>query len=100
MVAAARAVATSIDGALINDPYADPLVRAVGVDVFTRLVDGELKPADFDGDETTGMERMVDNMAVRTKFFDDFFTDATAAPSRSTCVSKAPRQWLPFARRP
>jgi N-methylhydantoinase B len=66
---------------LISDPYAEPLVRAVGVDVFTRLATGELDPSafDIDDDKNAGMDRMVDNMAVRTKFFDDFFLDATAA---------------------
>ena len=75
MVAAARAMVTRIDGALISDPYAEPLVRAVGVDVFTRLATGELDPSafDIDDDKNAGMDRMVDNMAVRTKFFDDFF---------------------------
>lgn len=88
MVAAARAVATRIDGGLISDPYAEPLVRAVGVDVFTRLASGELAPSafDVDDDENAGMERMVDNMAVRTKFFDDFFTDATAAGVRQVVI--------------
>ncbi len=86
MVAAARAMATSIDGALISDPYAEPLVRAVGVDVFTRLATGELDPADFDDDENVGMQRMVDNMAVRTKFFDEFFTDATAAGIKQVVI--------------
>ncbi|GFG52030.1 SAM-dependent methyltransferase [Mycolicibacterium agri] len=88
MVAAARAMVTRIDGALISDPYAEPLVRAVGVDVFTRLATGELEPSalDVDGDENTGMGRMVDNMAVRTKFFDDFFTEATAAGIRQVVI--------------
>ena len=88
MVAAARAIATSTDGALISDPYAEPLVRAVGVDVFTRLASGELDPSafDIDDDKNVGMDRMVDNMAVRTKFFDDFFTDATAAGIRQVVI--------------
>ena len=30
-------------------------------------------PADLGGDAAAGMERMADNMAVRTVFFDDFF---------------------------
>ncbi|OBF42280.1 SAM-dependent methyltransferase [Mycobacterium sp. ACS1612] len=78
MVAAARAMATAAEKPLINDPYADPLVRAVGVDFFTRLVTGELKPEDLDTDgQTVGMQRMTDNMAVRTKFFDEFFLTAT-----------------------
>lgn len=88
MVAAARAMVTRIDGALISDPYAEPLVRAVGVDVFTRLATGELDPSvfDIDDDKHGGMDRMVDNMAVRTKFFDDFFTDATAAGVRQAVI--------------
>ena len=49
MVAAARAVASRSDDAVIDDPFAEPLVRAVGVDFFTRLATGELTPADLDG---------------------------------------------------
>ena len=37
MVAAARAVASRADNPVIDDPFAEPLVRAVGVDFFTRL---------------------------------------------------------------
>jgi methyltransferase (TIGR00027 family) len=78
MVAAARAMASTADDALINDPFAEPLVRAVGVDFFTRLVTGELRPEDLDSDsESVGVQRMTDNMAVRTKFFDEFFLAAT-----------------------
>lgn len=88
MVAAARAMVTRIDGALISDPYAEPLVRAVGVDLFTKLASGELPRSalDVDDDQNAGMDRMVDNMAVRTKFFDDFFTDATAAGVRQAVI--------------
>ena len=50
MVAAARAMATTADDPLINDPFAEPLVRAVGVDFFTRLVTGDLRPEDLDSD--------------------------------------------------
>ena len=42
MVAAGRAMATKDPKGLINDPYADPLVRAVGLDFFTKMMDGEL----------------------------------------------------------
>jgi methyltransferase (TIGR00027 family) len=88
MVAAARAMATRIDGALISDPYAEPLVRAVGVDLFTRLATGDLDPSalDVDADDGAGMGRMVDNMAVRTKFFDDFFLDAAGAGIRQVVI--------------
>jgi methyltransferase (TIGR00027 family) len=85
MVAAARAVATRADRPLIDDPYAEPLVRAVGVDLLTRLATGEVNPDELndvhDGAtrSTGAMSRMADNMAVRTKFFDEFFLEATKA---------------------
>lgn len=78
MVAAARAAATRADRPLINDPFAEPLVRAVGIELFSRMASGELNPADLqDDDDRAGAHRMTDNMAVRTKFFDEFFLDAT-----------------------
>ncbi|MCV7069124.1 class I SAM-dependent methyltransferase, partial [Mycolicibacterium farcinogenes] len=43
MVAAARARATAEPDAIIDDPYAADLVRAVGVDFFTRLVNGDIE---------------------------------------------------------
>jgi O-methyltransferase involved in polyketide biosynthesis len=36
-VAVGRALASRGPDALIDDPFAEPLVRAVGVDFFTRL---------------------------------------------------------------
>ena len=87
MVAAARAIATTADDALINDPFAEPLVRAVGVDFFTRLATGELLAEDLDADNASvGMQRMTDNMAVRTKFFDEFFLAATASGVRQAVI--------------
>ncbi|MGV0851676.1 class I SAM-dependent methyltransferase [Mycolicibacterium phlei] len=83
MVAAARAVATKQDDALISDPFAEPLVRAVGVDFFTRLASGELK---LDDTVSMGMSRMTDNMAARTRFFDDFFLDAGRAGIRQAVI--------------
>jgi methyltransferase (TIGR00027 family) len=87
MVAAARAMASTAEDALIDDPFAEPLVRAVGVDFFTRLVTGELRPEDLDSDsESVGMQRMTDNMAVRTKFFDEFFLSATEGGIRQAVI--------------
>ncbi|MCW2513229.1 MAG: hypothetical protein JWR11_2271 [Mycobacterium sp.] len=79
MVAAARAMATRAERPLISDPFAEPLVTAVGVDVLTRLASGDLAATALGGDAATGMTRLTDNMAVRTMFFDDFFLDATSA---------------------
>lgn len=42
MIATARALASRAENPLINDPFAEPLVRAVGIDLFTRLASGEL----------------------------------------------------------
>jgi methyltransferase (TIGR00027 family) len=87
MVAAARAMASKADDALIDDPFAEPLVLAVGVDFFTRLVTGELRPEDLDSDsESVGMQRMTDNMAVRTKFFDEFFLTSTEGGIRQAVI--------------
>jgi methyltransferase (TIGR00027 family) len=86
MVAAARAMASNAEHPLIDDPFAEPLVRAVGVDLFTRLASGDLRPEDLDDDADAGMQRMTDNMAIRTKFFDEFFIDSTAAGIRQAVI--------------
>ncbi len=89
MVASARAMASKADHPLINDPYAEPLVRAVGLELFTKLATGELSPADLEDDNDgapAGVQRMTDNMAVRTKFFDEFFIDATNAGIKQAVI--------------
>jgi methyltransferase (TIGR00027 family) len=85
-VAVGRALASRGPNPLINDPFAEPLVRAVGVDFFTRLVSGELDPAEVDDNGEWGMLRMGDMMAVRTRYFDDFFTEATNAGIRQAVI--------------
>src|SRR3954471_24471848 len=74
MVAASRALASDPEYALIDDPFAAPLVRAVGIDVYTRLVNGEI-PVEEDSDFNP--ERMAQGMACRTRFYDNFFLEAT-----------------------
>jgi methyltransferase (TIGR00027 family) len=87
MVAAARAIATNADNPPIEDPFAEPLVRAVGVDFFTRWVSGDLSAADVDHEESTWkLEHMPDAMAARTRFFDAFFQDATDAGIRQAVI--------------
>jgi methyltransferase (TIGR00027 family) len=83
MVAAARALASREPDALIDDPFAADLVRAVGVDFFTRLVDGEIPLTDLHGDSPRLMANVV---AVRTRFFDDFFVDADVAGIRQAVI--------------
>jgi methyltransferase (TIGR00027 family) len=87
MVAAARAIATNADKPLINDRFAEPLVRAVGVDFLTKLATGELAAAEVDDDDAPWkLEHMPDAMAVRTRFFDSFFLDATQAGIRQAVI--------------
>src|ERR1700752_3501975 len=92
MVAAARAMATRADNPLINDPFAEALVKAVGVDLLARLASGDLDPNELNDvhDGATGsagaMSRMADNMAVPTKFFDEFFVDATKAGIKQAVI--------------
>ncbi|MGE2718261.1 class I SAM-dependent methyltransferase [Mycolicibacterium celeriflavum] len=81
MVAAARAIASREDDPLFEDPYAAPLVRAVGIDFFSSLVDGGIEGRDIDGADF--MAKMI---AVRTRFFDDFFVDSTTAGVRQAVI--------------
>jgi methyltransferase (TIGR00027 family) len=79
MVAAARALATEDPNPIINDPFAAPLVRAVGIDFFTRVVDGDIDPTDAGENDNPELQTETDSLAVRTRFFDEFFIDAAAA---------------------
>lgn len=87
MVAASRAMASRGPNPLLDDPFADPLVRAVGHDFFTRLIDGQIRPAE--DDETFNEQQMREQMAVRTRFFDNFFIDAAEAGLRQAVILAA-----------
>jgi methyltransferase (TIGR00027 family) len=87
MVAAGRARATRTDHPLIEDRFAEPLVRAVGIDFFTRWAAGELESVDVDiPDLPWGMQRMTDMLAARTRFIDMFLSDAVAAGIRQAVI--------------
>jgi methyltransferase (TIGR00027 family) len=85
MVAAQRAIANR-EG-LIDDPFAEPLVRAVGVDFFTKALDGEIELEDVDPE--FNMRRAAEGMTVRTRWFDSLFLDATAAGVRQAVILAA-----------
>jgi methyltransferase (TIGR00027 family) len=86
MVAAARAVATRGPNPLINDQFAEPLVRAVGIDFFSKMAGGELNPSELRDDEAKGLRRFADAMGIRTEYFDNFFLDATSAGIRQAVI--------------
>ncbi len=89
MVAAARALASKEPNPLIDDPFADPLVRAVGIDFFIRVLNGDIAVDGADADPDFNLQRLINVMAVRTRFFDDFFADATAAGIRQAVILAA-----------
>ena len=86
MVAAGRAMATADPRKVIDDPYAAPLVRAVGIEFFTKMLDGELDVSQFPDGSPERVQAMIDSMAVRTKFFDDYFTAATDGGIRQAVI--------------
>lgn len=81
LVAAARALATAQGDPLVQDPFAEPLVRAVGIAPFTRVLDG-----DDDIGAIDGARLLLDVVAVRTRFFDDFLLEAAAAGLRQAVI--------------
>jgi methyltransferase (TIGR00027 family) len=86
LVAAARAVATNAADPVINDPFAQPLVEAVGVEFFTKLARGQFDPQEIGPDASARLESMIKGMALRTKFFDEHFLSATAGGVRQAVI--------------
>ena len=87
MVAAARAVATKADNPLIDDSFAEPLVRAVGIEFLARWVSGDIDAADVDvADDPWGLQRMTDLLTARTRYFDAFFRNAMTAGIRQAVI--------------
>src|ERR1700754_159456 len=74
MVAAARAAATKRPQPIITDEFAEPLGRAVGLDVFTKLAEGERDSDDIE--KGVGFPRMVDTFAARARYYDYYFAAA------------------------
>jgi len=85
MVAAQR-VLSNREG-LIDDPFAEPLVRAVGMDFTTRFFNGEIDFKELDPE--LNLRHFAEHMAVRTRFFDKLFTDAAAAGVRQAVILAA-----------
>jgi methyltransferase (TIGR00027 family) len=86
-VAARRAMASKGPNPLIDDPFAEPLVNAVGVEAFIKMMNGDIELTDDDPAFTS--QRLAEGMAVRTRFFDNFFTDASKAGVRQAVILAA-----------
>jgi methyltransferase (TIGR00027 family) len=83
MVATSRALASRNPDPLLDDPFAEPLVRAVGLAPFVRILDGDLSLED---DPMLNRKTRTEQMTVRTRFFDDFFTGAGEAGVRQAVI--------------
>ncbi|OBA59411.1 hypothetical protein A5647_17270 [Mycobacterium sp. 1100029.7] len=80
LVAAARAVASRQPDPMICDQFAEVLVRAVGLKLFTQILD---KTIDFSDLE---VEWMPAYFGVRTRTLDDFARDAWKAGIRQAVI--------------
>jgi methyltransferase (TIGR00027 family) len=80
MAAAARAIASRELDPVINDPFAELLVRAVGLNLFTRIVDGTVDFSDI------GAGWLPPLAGVRGRAFDDFLADACRVGIRQVVI--------------
>jgi methyltransferase (TIGR00027 family) len=86
MIAAGRAMATKDPRGVIDDPLADPLVRAVGLDFFVKMIDGEVDFSTVENASPARMQAIINGVAVRTKYFDDYLLAAVDAGVRQVVI--------------
>src|ERR1700761_1624355 len=101
-VAAARAAETERENPLINDPFARVFVDAAGEGMWSVYADPTLmaKVIELEPDAGTRIQLMIDFMATRTAFIDEFFLNAADAGVRQVVILAAgldARSWrLPW----
>ena len=90
-VAAARAAETESENPLISDPFARVFLNAAGDGMWNWFAAPDLPAeiAEAEPDLKPRMQGMVDYMAARTSFFDQFFLDATRAGVREVVILAA-----------
>jgi methyltransferase (TIGR00027 family) len=93
-VAAARAAETESDNPLIHDPFARAFLEAAGEGRWTLVANpaaaaelGDLE--DLDSELRAYRQVMVDFMAVRTAFFDEYFLKAVESGIRQVVILAA-----------
>jgi len=88
MVAAARARETDSPDPLIRDPYARMLVAGADAGVWEKFLDQAMQDriAASDPEAAALFANMLSYQAVRTLFFDTFFTNAAAAGIRQVVI--------------
>lgn len=90
-VAAARAAETESDDPLINDPFARIFVDAAGDGVWSIYANAAryADSAEFEPDIRSRIRLMIDFMATRTAFFDEFFLGAVDTGIRQVVILAA-----------
>ena len=90
-VAAARAAETESDNPLINDPFARVFVDAAGEGMWSLYADPALlaKAVELEPDVQSRIQLMIDFMATRTAFIDEFFLSAADAGVRQVVILAA-----------
>lgn len=87
MVATSRALASRGPRALLDDRFAEPLVRAVGHEALTRMLDEDTVPSQ-DNSILSNQQRL-ELVAVRTGFFDKFLMDSAGTGIRQMVILAA-----------
>ncbi|MGZ4524884.1 MAG: class I SAM-dependent methyltransferase [Mycobacterium sp.] len=90
-VAAARAAETESENPLINDPFARVFVDAAGAGMWSIYADPALlaKAIEVEPELQARIQLMIDFMATRTAFFDEFFFGAADAGVRQVVILAA-----------
>jgi len=90
-VAAARAAETESENPLISDPFARVFLDAAGEGIWSLTADPELaaKLTDAAPELRAHLQVMVDFMAVRTAWFDEFFLNAVSSGPRQVVILAA-----------
>jgi methyltransferase (TIGR00027 family) len=90
-VAAARAAETESENPLFQDPFARVFVEAAGNGMWSLVANPDLSAnlTELDPDLQARMQVMVDFMAVRTVFFDEFFFNAAKTGVRQVVILAA-----------
>lgn len=86
MVAAARAIAARAARPVAVDQFAQPLVDAVGVEFWSKFAAGEIVVDEEDEQKFGSPAALANAMAVRTKFFDEFFASAGQSGVRQAVI--------------
>ncbi|OOK76286.1 putative S-adenosyl-L-methionine-dependent methyltransferase ML2640 [Mycobacterium kansasii] len=90
-VAAARAAETESENPLVKDPFARVFVDAAGEGIWSVFADPRLlaQAADIEPEVRSRVRAMIDFMATRTAFFDEFFLGAADAGVRQVVILAA-----------